>query len=597
MALTKIRAEQISDIDFKQAVRVVATTNVTLTNGAVDTIDGVLLAVSNRVLVTGQSTASQNGLYRVSVLGTGADGTWVRSSDGDATGDMSAGMLVTVTEGTVYADTQWQLTTNNPIVLGTTSLVFAQSSPADSYTAGTGLTLTALVFSVNAAQTQITSVGTLTALSVSGTVTGASVVGGVMTGTSVSVTGNITTTANVTGGYILGNGSQLTGVISSYGNSNVAAYLPTYTGNLVALTGNIITTANVTSGNLLTGGLISATGTITGGNLATAGAITGASSSVSGIVTGASVVGGVITGSSASVTGIVTGASVVGGVITGSSASVTGNITGGNVLGGANVNATTHTGTTVSVTGNVNGGNILTSGLISATGNVTGGNIITGGVVSVTGNVTSGASVNTVNLSVSGNVLGNLLPSANITYNLGSTTQRWNTLFLAGNTIDLGSQTISASADGVSMGTGNLTGGNILTSGSISATGNVTADDIYANSYTVGTSYNISAYSATTASSAAEQEIYSIAPGEISSIDFKIIAYCIIDNTKTTTFITTTILSSTLVWAEYGRLNINSGVGTLSVAYISGGSPMIKLLATPSSSNLTYYNLIISIYN
>ena len=484
MALTKIRAEQISDIDFKQAVRVVATTNVTLTNGAVDTIDSVLLAVSDRVLVTAQSTASQNGLYRVSVLGNGANGTWVRSSDGDATGDMSAGMLVTVTEGTVYADTQWQLTTNNPIVLGTTSLVFAQSSPADSYTAGTGLTLTALVFSVNAAQTQITSVGTLTALSVSGTVTG--------------------------------------------------------------------------------------------GNLATAGAITGASSSVSGIVTGAS---------------------VVGGVITGSSASVTGNITGGNVLGGANVNATTHTGTTVSVTGNVNGGNILTSGLISATGNVTGGNIITGGVVSVTGNVTSGASLNTVNLSVSGNVLGNLLPSANITYNLGSTTQRWNTLFLAGNTIDLGSQTISASADGVSMGTGNLSGGNILTSGLISATGNITADDIYANSYTVGTSYNISAYSATTASSASEQEIYSITPGEISSIDFKIIAYCIIDNTKTTTFITTTILSSTLVWAEYGRLNINSGVGTLSVAYISGGSPMIKLLATPSSSNLTYYNLIISIYN
>ena len=128
MALTKIRAEQISDIDFKQAVRVVATTNVTLTNGAVDTIDSVLLAVSDRVLVTAQSTASQNGLYRVSVLGTGANGTWVRSSDGDATGDMSAGMLVSVTEGTVYKDTQWQLTTDNPIVLATTSLVFAQTS-------------------------------------------------------------------------------------------------------------------------------------------------------------------------------------------------------------------------------------------------------------------------------------------------------------------------------------------------------------------------------------------------------------------------------------------------------------------------------------
>jgi hypothetical protein len=557
----------------------------------------VLLAASDRVLVTGQSTASQNGLYKVSVLGTGADGTWVRSSDGDATGDMSAGMLVTVTEGTVYKDTQWQLTTNNPIVLGTTSLAFAQTSSGGSYTAGTGLTLTGSAFSVNAAQTQITSVGTLTALSVSGIVTVASVVGGVITGTTASTTGN------VTGSYILGNGSQLTGIVSSYGNSNVAAYLPTYTGNLVALTGNIITTANVTSGNLLTGGLISTTGTVTGGNLATAGAITGASSSVSGIVTGASVVGGVITGTSISVSGNVTGGNVLGGANvnatthTGTTVSVTGNVTGGNVLGGANVNATTHTGTTVSVTGNVTGGNVVTGGLISATGNVTGGNILTSGLVSVAGNVTSGASLNTVNLSILGNVIGNLLPSANITYNLGSTTQRWNTLYLAGNTIDLGPQTISASETGVSMGTGNITGGNILTSGLISATGNISADDIYANSYTVGTSYNISAYSATTASSSAEQVIWSIAPGEISSIDFKIISYCTADNTKTTTFITTTILSSTLVWAEYGRLNINSGVGTLLIAYMSGGSPMIQLLATPSSSNLTYYKLIISIYN
>jgi hypothetical protein len=35
-------------------------------------------------------------------------------------------------------------------------------------------------------------------------------------------------------------------------------------------------------------------------------------------------------------------------------------------------------------------------------------------------------------------ITGNLLPSANVTYNLGSTTARWNDLFLAGNTITLG---------------------------------------------------------------------------------------------------------------------------------------------------------------
>lgn len=60
----------------------------------------------------------------------------------------------------------------------------------------------------------------------------------------------IATTGNITGGYILGNGSQLTGLPESYGNANVAAYLPTYTGNLaggnltVSSAGNTWTIAN-----------------------------------------------------------------------------------------------------------------------------------------------------------------------------------------------------------------------------------------------------------------------------------------------------------------------------------------------------------------
>jgi len=48
--------------------------------------------------------------------------------------------------------------------------------------------------------------------------------------------GNITTTANIQGQFILGNGSMLTGIGggSSYGNANVAAYLPTYNGQIGA---------------------------------------------------------------------------------------------------------------------------------------------------------------------------------------------------------------------------------------------------------------------------------------------------------------------------------------------------------------------------
>jgi hypothetical protein len=128
MGLTKPRATQIYDIDYKQATRVITLTNITLTGGAPSTVDGVGLSVGDRVLVAGQSTGSQNGLYYVSTLGSGSNGTWARSTDTNETGELDAGTIVMVTEGAIYHDTQWKLTTNNPIVIGTTALTFEQNS-------------------------------------------------------------------------------------------------------------------------------------------------------------------------------------------------------------------------------------------------------------------------------------------------------------------------------------------------------------------------------------------------------------------------------------------------------------------------------------
>ena len=130
MGLTRVRAEQISNIDYKQAVRVITLTNVTLVGGAPRQVDGVNLNANDRILVAGQTTASQNGLYDVQVLGSGSDGTWVRTSDANATGEINAGMIVMVTDGNTYADVSWKLITNDPIVIGTTALVFAQNTGA-----------------------------------------------------------------------------------------------------------------------------------------------------------------------------------------------------------------------------------------------------------------------------------------------------------------------------------------------------------------------------------------------------------------------------------------------------------------------------------
>jgi hypothetical protein len=130
MGLTRPRAHQLQDIDYKQTARVITTANVTLSGGAPATVDGTSLALTNRVLVTAQTTGTENGIYEVTVVGSGSNGTWVRTEDANATGDIKGGTIIMITEGTVYADTQWKLTTDNPITIGSTALTFARNGNA-----------------------------------------------------------------------------------------------------------------------------------------------------------------------------------------------------------------------------------------------------------------------------------------------------------------------------------------------------------------------------------------------------------------------------------------------------------------------------------
>jgi hypothetical protein len=243
MGLTRIRAEQISDIDYKQAVRVITLGNVTLTGGAPATVDGVNLVAGNRVLVAGQSTGSQNGLYVVQTVGAGSNGTWIRSSDGNADGEIEAGMIVMVTEGDIYKDTQWKLTTNDPIVLGTTALVFEQNSAfafGNIYANGTAVLANSVGDTVTfTAGDNIAITGNNTSKTVTIGVTGISLnsisngtsnvnvvssggnvtvgIGGtsnivVFSAAGVDVTGKVAATGNITGGNILGNGAGLSGI-------------------------------------------------------------------------------------------------------------------------------------------------------------------------------------------------------------------------------------------------------------------------------------------------------------------------------------------------------------------------------------------------
>lgn len=131
-----------SGLDAKESVRVLASTNITL-SGA-QTIDGIAVVAGNRVLATGQTTASQNGIWVVQA------GAWTRPTDFNSTaGSVDAGSFTFVEEGTTYAASGWVLQTKNPITVDTTSLSWVQFSGAGEINAGTGITKSGNTLSVS----------------------------------------------------------------------------------------------------------------------------------------------------------------------------------------------------------------------------------------------------------------------------------------------------------------------------------------------------------------------------------------------------------------------------------------------------------------
>jgi len=87
-------------------------------------IDGTSLNDGDRILLKNQSTASENGPY-VAVTATDPS-TWERAFDANATPLVNAGMTISISEGAENNDTTWQLSTNDPITLGSTELSFSQ---------------------------------------------------------------------------------------------------------------------------------------------------------------------------------------------------------------------------------------------------------------------------------------------------------------------------------------------------------------------------------------------------------------------------------------------------------------------------------------
>lgn len=92
----------------REPVRLTTTGNITLYG--LQTIDGVLTQVGDRVLVKDQADQTENGIY------TASEGQWFRAADARTARTMQKGTTVHVQEGAVSADRVYAFETQDPVI-------------------------------------------------------------------------------------------------------------------------------------------------------------------------------------------------------------------------------------------------------------------------------------------------------------------------------------------------------------------------------------------------------------------------------------------------------------------------------------------------
>ena len=238
----------------------------TLTNNGTQAalvIDGVTMALNDRVLVYNQTDETHNGIYTVTNVGS-ASTNWVmtRATDADSYGasdpdSFGKGDAFFVKEGNTGAGELYVMTTAGTITFGTTAIHFSQVAETAVYNAGTGLTLTGTTFSIgqsvgttdNVTFNQVTAaiIGNVTG-NLTGDVTGnADTATALETARTIQLSGDVTGSATFDGTANI----NITAAVQDDSHSHVISNVD---GLQAALDGKTTTSRTITAGNGLTGG-------------------------------------------------------------------------------------------------------------------------------------------------------------------------------------------------------------------------------------------------------------------------------------------------------------------------------------------------------
>lgn len=108
-------------------VRVASTAAINLAAPGAN-IDGVVMVAGDTFLEKDHATLASRGVY----VWNGAAVPATRDPSADAGAEFFGGMIIRVKEGTVNADTNWQITNDGTVTIGTTGLTFQQIGASQS---------------------------------------------------------------------------------------------------------------------------------------------------------------------------------------------------------------------------------------------------------------------------------------------------------------------------------------------------------------------------------------------------------------------------------------------------------------------------------
>ena len=196
-------------ISWKNPVTAATTANITLSG--TQTVDTVALVAGNTVLVKNQTDNTKNGIYQVNA------GAWTYAT-GSTTWSQYVSAVVFIEYGT-QGGTAWYCTAVPGGTLGTTAMTWSNFTVSSSYSAGTGLTLAAGVFSITNTGVAASTYGSATASPVF----------------AVNAQGQITSVTNTTItpalGSITGFGTGVATFLATPTSANLAAAVSDETGS------------------------------------------------------------------------------------------------------------------------------------------------------------------------------------------------------------------------------------------------------------------------------------------------------------------------------------------------------------------------------